>query len=86
MANLNSWGPPTIATMAESWRGRARYHLQEAIREWRLVDNNNYAYCDRHLGEASAAVSVLYDLGHEHAYEASRRYQAVRDRLTRDRL
>lgn len=77
--DFRAFGPPTLETFAAVWLKRARHHMREALRAERGDWGADCVWS--HVGEASAAVSVLYDINHDRAYGAVCSLRRVRRAL-----
>jgi hypothetical protein len=73
--DFRSFDPPTLDTFAAGWLRTSRRKMRQALRAARFNDLPGM-WCG--YGEADAAVSVLYDVGHPRAYGALRTLARVR--------
>lgn len=80
--DFRAFDPPTIRTFARCWRKRCYRDLRLALRE--LRDRNTWG-TSHFIGQADAAVSVLYDINHPLAYQARQRLFLIR-RIASERL
>lgn len=70
--DFRAFDPPTLDTFAQCWRNKVWHLLLRAMK-----DRDEPARAAFWLGQADAAVSVLYDINHPAAYRAKERYNLV---------